>query len=243
MNAYIDLSIIVFLFNYLLSLVYSFILFDDIKHKIRIIIISVILSIFSYIINMFFIPYFFIMYTIIYALVLGVICLKYIKIIIVSLIIYYINCALLLLIGGCFLYQGTLLISIPFISIFILIQPIYITFIHIVCSLIYKYIKNKNYILKCKIIINENIIKDKGYYDSGNIITHNDLPVIFVKGHTSNNNGELIKVKGINDYELKYVAYKGMLVINKKNINVYVVFVSNNLSFNGCKILLNKYVM
>ena len=108
MNAYIDLSFIVFLFNYCLSLLYSFIIFDKIKYHIKIIIISIILSIISFIINMFFIPYFFIIFTILYALILGVIKLNYIKIIILSLIIYYFNCALLLLIGGCFLYKGAL---------------------------------------------------------------------------------------------------------------------------------------
>ena len=243
MNAYIDLSFIVFLFNYCLSLLYSFIIFDKIKYHIKIIIISIILSIISFIINMFFIPYFFIIFTILYALILGVIKLNYIKIIILSLIIYYFNCALLLLIGGCFLYKGALLISTPFVSLFILIQPIYVTIIHIISSFIYKYIKNRNFVFNCNIMIGEKNLKGKGYYDSGNFLLHNDLPVIFVRKIYDSSDGHLIKIKGINNCELMYIAYDGILIIKNRNINVYVVFVGEKMSFNGCDFLLNKYVM
>ena len=232
MNAYIDLSVIVFIFNYTLSLLYSIILFDSIKLKIKIIVITILLSVIAFIINMYFIPYFLIFFLIIYSLILGVIKIHYIKIIICSLFIYYINCGLMLLIGGCFLYQGALLISIPFISL-----------IHIISTIIYKQIKAKNFIYKCKVIKKDIVINGKGYYDTGNFLTYKDIPVIFINGRINENDGEIIKIKGINNYELKYIAYKGLLVINKKNINVYIVFVDNGLSFNGCNILLNKYVL
>ena len=243
MNAYIDLSVIVFIFNYTLSLLYSIILFDSIKLKIKIIVITILLSVIAFIINMYFIPYFLIFFLIIYSLILGVIKIHYIKIIICSLFIYYINCGLMLLIFGFFLYQGALLISIPFISLFILIQPIYISLIHIISTIIYKQIRAKNFIYKCKVIKKDIVINGKGYYDTGNFLTYKDIPVIFINGRINENDGEIIKIKGINNYELKYIAYKGLLVINKKNINVYIVFVDNGLSFNGCNILLNKYVL
>ena len=40
-----------------------------------------------------------------------------------------------------------------------------------------------------------------------------------------------------------YIAYDGILIIKNRNIDVYVVFVGEKMSFNGCDFLLNKYVM
>ena len=65
------------------------------------------------------------------------------KVTLITLIIFYINYAYMLLIGGCFLYKGILMISTPFSVLFIFLVPIYITFIHLSISYIYKKIKGR----------------------------------------------------------------------------------------------------
>lgn len=243
MNAYIDLSIIVFFINYLLSIIYSTIILDNIKYHISFLFISALLAMISVFINIFFVPYFFIMGFIILALFMAIFDCKYLKIILLTLIINYINSGFLLLVGGSFLYKGILLISTPFSSLFILFSPIYMIFIHLIASYIYKKVKYSRFIIKCNVRIDKYLYKGKGYYDSGNLLLFNERPVIFINGKSQCNNGEIINIKGINDYSFKYLAYKSELIINKKIIQVYSVFVSNGNNFNNCNFLLNKYVL
>jgi len=243
MEAYIDLSIIVYLFNILLSFIYSMIIFDNLKYKKTFIIFTIIFLIISGIVNLFYISFFLIFSMIIYTLFIALFDYKLVKSLILTLILYYINCSLMLLIGGCFLYNGILLISIPFISLFVFIQPIYICFIHIIFTLLIKYIKNKGFIYNCIITIENKIYKAKGYYDSGNFLMYDELPVIFIKGDYINNNGKLITINTINNDCLTYLAYKGEIKIKRKIKNVYIVFVNEDINFNNCDILLNKNLL
>ncbi|MCI5745508.1 MAG: sigma-E processing peptidase SpoIIGA [Erysipelotrichaceae bacterium] len=243
MQAYLDLSLIVFIFNLSLSFIYSLIIFDKIKYQICFITTSIFIGIVSAIINVLFIPYFFIFINVLYGLFLAIFDLKYLKIILTFLIIFYINYGFLLLIGGCFLYKGILLISIPFISLFILIEPLYITIIYLLSNIIYKYFKYKKFKLKCKIFVENKQFKGMGYYDTGNCLTYNSKPVIFIKGHPFSNQGEVIRIKGINDCLFTYLAYNGKILINKYEKDVYVVFINNNVNFNDCQFLLNKYII
>lgn len=243
MNAYIDLSIIVFMANYCLSLIYSLIIFENFKNNIYFIIQTILLSIISLFTNLFIIPYFFLGFMIIYALFLGLFSIKKLKIIVLSIIIYLINSGALLLIGGCFLFEGLLLISVPYVSFFILIIPIYTTLIHLIASIIYKEIKYHNYKVKCKIKIDDKVLKGKGYYDTGNSLLYKEKPVIFTSLNPISNNGEIIKVSGINQIEYSYLAYKGKLYINKKIIDIYLVFIGKKVNFYNCIFLLNKHVL
>jgi hypothetical protein len=243
MEAYIDLSIIVYLINITLSFIYAMIIFDNIKYNKLFIFFTIICLFFCGFITIFFIPYFLIFFMILYGLFVAIFDIKLLKSIIMSLLIYYINTSLMLLIGGCFLYQGILLVCIPFISLFVLIQPIYITVVHVFLTLLMKYIKNQKFIFRCEIIINELSFKSKGYYDSGNFLMFNDKPIIFVKKHYYNNDAIIIKLKTIENKNLSYLAYEGYLYIKRKKIEVYIVFVDENMNFNNCDILLNKYVM
>ena len=67
--------------------------------------------------------------------------------------------------------------------------------------------------------------------------------LIFVKDVAKFNEGEVIKIKGINDYEYTYLAFKGVLTIKNNSKNVYVVFVKKSMDFYSCDFLLNKYLM
>lgn len=243
MEAYIDLSFIVFIINFSLSFIYSMIIFDNIKYKMHFIIQTILLSIGFAIINLFIIPYFFIMAFVIYSLIMALFNLKLLKTCLISIVIYYFNNAFLLLIGGCFLYDGLLLIQVPFITLFILIIPIYITILHLLINIFYKRIKNRKFKVKCRISINNTIIKGLGYYDSANCLLYEDIPVIFVKGKVLSNQGIVIKIKGINDFEYKYLAYRAILNIKDKSRNVYVVFVKKSMDFYSCDFLLNRYLM
>ena len=242
MDAYIDLSIVVFLFNFVLSFIYSLIIFDNVKYKASFIIITSILAFISLFINMFLIPYFFIMFFVLYMLFISIFNIKLLKSLLLSLIIFYINYGFLLLIGGCFLYKGLLLISTPYITLFIFIIPIYITIIHLVFNIVFKKIKYSKFKMKCFIRVNEKLYKGYGYYDSGNSLLYDNKPVIFIKDKCVFNNGIVINIKGINDYTFKYLAYKATLIIKGNIKDVYVVFVSKNIDFYNCKFLLNKYI-
>ena len=243
MEAYIDLSIIVYLFNIILSFIYSMIIFDNIKYNKAFIFFTITCLIICGFINLFFIPYFLIFFMILYGLFIAIFDIKLLKSIIMTFLIYYINTSLMLLIGGCFLYQGILLICIPFISLFVFIQPIYITIVHIIFTLLIKYLKNQKFVFRCEITINELSFKSKGYYDSGNFLIYNDRPIIFVKKNYYSKDGIIINLKTIDNKSLSYLAYEGYLYIKRKRKDVYIVFVDENMSFNNCDLLLNKYVM
>ena len=243
MEAFIDLSFIVFLFNYIISFIYSLIIFDCYKYKLNFIITSIIIGIILGIFNLLLIPYSFLCGVIIYMLINIIIDKNKFKVMMLTIIIFYINYSFLLLIGGSFLYKGLLYISTPYVTLFILVIPIYISIIQIVGSTIYKRLKYHKFKYKCKIYTKNYIYKELGYYDSGNGLLYNDVPVIFVKGKPYTNEGFKINVRGINNTNYTYIAYDGKLQISNKLVKVYIVFVNNSLNFYNCNILLNKYVL
>ena len=243
MNAYVDLSIIVFIIKFILSLIYSLIIFDKVKYNKIFILITFMLSILSMFINIFVINYFFLFFFILYSLFLLILSKDLMKVTLITLIIFYINYAYMLLIGGCFLYKGILMISTPFSVLFIFLVPIYITFIHLSISYIYKKIINNKFILKCIVRVDDKLYKGKGYFDSGNSLIFNDKPVIFINDKVSNNNGEIIEVRGINDVTFKYYAFIATLFYKGNAKHVYAVFISDVKSFNNCKFLLNKHIL
>lgn len=243
MEAFIDLSFIVFLFNYIISFIYSLIVFDCYKYKVNFIVTSIIVGLILGLLNLLFIPYICLFGLIIYSLINLVIDIKKFKVTILTLIIFYINYGFLLLIGGCFIYGGILYISTPYVTLFILIIPIYISLIQIIGNMIYKRLKYHKFKYKCKLYTKNYTYKELGYYDSGNGLLYNDIPVIFVKGKPYTNEGFKINIKGINDTSYTYIAYEGILKISNKLIKVYIVFVNNSLNFYNCNILLNKYVL
>lgn len=218
------------------------VIFDNVKYKIFFIFQVVIIAILSLIINILFIPYFFVLFFILYSLFLSIFNINYLKTLLMTLFIFYINYAFLLIVGGCYLYKGILLINTPFITLLILIIPFYITLIHLIYSFIYKRIKYNKFKVKCFIRVNETLYKGYGYYDSGNSLLCNDKPVIFIKGKSKSNQGEVIYIKGINDYTFKYLAYKASLIIKGNVKDVYVVYVSEKMNFYNCQFLLNKYI-
>lgn len=165
------------------------------------------------------------------------------KVTLLTLIIFYINYSYMLLVGGCFLYKGILMISTPFSVLFIFLVPIYITIIHLTISYIYKKIVNNRFVIRCIVRVDDKLFKGNGYFDSGNSLLFNDKPVIFINDKPINNNGEIIEVRGINDVSFKYLAFKATLFFKGNAKHVYAVFINDIKSFNNCKFLLNKHIL
>ena len=243
MDAYIDLSIIVLIINFLISFYYSATIINKKKYSAFFIITTIFLFIILSLVSIFLVPYCLIYGFIIYALVLCVFDYKLLLTTLLTLFVFYLNNSFLLIIGGCFMYNGILFINIPFITWFIFIIPIYICIIHLIITLFYHMLKNAKFKVRCSIYVDNKKINGIGFLDSGNSLLYNDLPVIFVNEKPFSNNGEKIKIKGINDITLTYLAYKGILMSKLRKTDVYVVFTSNKTSFNDCKILLNRLIM
>lgn len=243
MDAYIDLSIIVLIINFIISFYYSATIINKKKYNAFFIITTVFLFVILSIVSIFLIPYCLIFGFIVYSLILCIFDFKLLLTTLLTILVFYLNNSFLLLIGGCFMYNGILFINIPFITWFIFIIPLYICILHLIITLFYYALKNAKFKVKCTIFVDNKRINGIGFLDSGNALLYNDLPVIFVNEKPLSNNGEVIKIKGINDISLTYLAYKGMLISKSKKNDVYVVFTNNKASFNDCKILLNRLIM
>ena len=114
---------------------------------------------------------------------------------------------------------------------------------HFLITLFYYILKNAKFKIKCCVEIANKKVKGVGLLDSGNSLLYNGLPVIFINDKPISNEGEIIKIKGINDVSLTYLAFKGLLTAKLRKMEVYVVFTNNKTSFNDCKILLNRLIM
>ena len=76
-----------------------------------------------------------------------------------------------------------------------------------------------------------------GYYDSGNTLIHNMMPVIFMNGIEGKEDINFMYANG--NGNSKYVI--GDIYINKKKHKVYIA--SSLSSFNGCDVLLNALLI
>ena len=90
-------------------------------------------------------------------------------------------------------------------------------------------------------------IKDKSYlttayFDSGNTLKIKDTPVVFLTNELKDKdeNYEKMIVKGIGEGKSEY--HKGKILFNNNEKDVYFAYV-NKKSFNGCKCLLNVYLL
>lgn len=84
------------------------------------------------------------------------------------------------------------------------------------------------------------------YYDSGNTLKYDNVPVIFcVKKEWKfiDNESTIIEVESVNG-KSKYIGYEALLSIEDSNENyfVYVVVIDKIDSFHGCEVLLNAYL-
>ena len=85
-----------------------------------------------------------------------------------------------------------------------------------------------------------------GYFDSGNTLKVDNVPVIFCNRSSwlfPLTNEKDIEVSTINGEKI-YRGYEALINIDGKNedVFVYVILNDNNDGFNGCEILLNAYL-
>ena len=103
-----------------------------------------------------------------------------------------------------------------------------------------------NYKMNCFIIKNGKKYAYLGYYDSGNTLKYDNVPVIFcVKKYWMYdfNNEIEIEVDTISG-KTKHTAYNALINIedSKEDYFVYVVVIDQDDQFNGCELLLNAYL-
>ena len=99
---------------------------------------------------------------------------------------------------------------------------------------------------KVFLIIENKKYVTEGYYDTGNILKFNDIPVIFISKDKCKDNFKItksMKVSTINGTKMyNYIEALISLGDKKEYHYVYLCF-SEEKSFNGCDILLNAYLL
>lgn len=144
--------------------------------------------------------------------------------------------------NGIYLYKGILMIHNPNSFMYIFICPILLTILELITRSIKSLILLKKYRHEIKLIIKDNIYKLSAYFDSGNTLKYKDLPVIFLTNDLKDKNVEYEKllIEGIGKNSSEY--QRGKIIFNGTKKDVYCAYV-NKKSFNGCKCLLNVYLL
>lgn len=103
-----------------------------------------------------------------------------------------------------------------------------------------RYFKNQKYVYSVDLIFENKHLKLKAYYDSGNCMTFDSIPVVFIKD-------ENIKTKTLSTikYQVDKLKDGEIIVKNKRKIRrkVKVSKVSSAYDFNGCECLLNALLL
>ena len=102
------------------------------------------------------------------------------------------------------------------------------------------------YKTSCFITKKDKKIYFSAYYDSGNTLKYDNVPVIFClknKWKFIDNESTIIEVESVNG-KSKYIGYEALLSIedSDENFFVYVVVLDKIDSFHGCEVLLNAYL-
>lgn len=144
--------------------------------------------------------------------------------------------------NGIYLYKGIIMIHNPTSFLYILICPLLLLIIEIITRSIKSLIMLKKYRYEVKIIIQNKIYNLNAYFDTGNTLKFKELPVIFLSNDLKDKNVEYEKilVEGIGKENSEYL--KGKILFENKEKDVYCAYV-NKKSFNGCKCLLNVYLL
>jgi len=156
---------------------------------------------------------------------------------------YYSQLALItILTNNIYLYKGVIMIYRPIGFMYILIAPILLVIVHLVTKSIKALMFLKKYRYQVKVIVNNQSYDISAYFDSGNTLKFKDLPVIFLTNEFKDKNikYEKILTSGIGKQESDYL--KGKILFQEQEKDVYCAYV-NKKSFNGCKCLLNVYLL
>lgn len=141
-----------------------------------------------------------------------------------------------------YLYKGIIMLYRPIGFFYILIAPLLLIIVNLITKCIKSLIFLRKYRYKVKVTVNNTSYDIDAYFDSGNTLKYKELPVIFLSNEMKDKSITYEKVitNGIGKQESDYL--KGKVLFENKEKDVYCAYV-NKKSFNGCKCLLNVYLL
>ena len=134
------------------------------------------------------------------------------------------------------------MIFMPSSFFYVLISPLLLIIINLITKSIKSLIMLKKYRYNVKLTLNDKSYETSAYFDSGNTLKYKELPVIFLTNEMKDKNVmyERMLVNGIGREYSEYI--KGKILFDNKEKDVYFAYVRKK-SFNGCKCLLNVYLL
>lgn len=143
---------------------------------------------------------------------------------------------------GLVYYKGIFIISKSVQALSLLCYPIILIIIFIISIFVDKLYRFRNYKEKVFLIINDKKYVFNGYMDSGNTLMHDNTPVIFINKNMNLNFDEEIFVNTLTGNNV-LKGKKCLISINGKSSYTYAYLCSSNENdFNGCECLLNIYL-
>lgn len=141
-----------------------------------------------------------------------------------------------------YLYKNVAIVGVPIGFAYILISPLILVTIAVITRSIKALIVLKKYRYNVKLMIENKLYETDAYFDSGNTLKFKDLPVVFLTSELKDKNVsyERILIEGIGKECSEYL--KGTIWFENRENEVYFAYV-NKKSFNGCKCLLNVYLL
>lgn len=141
-----------------------------------------------------------------------------------------------------YLYKGIVMLYTPESFMYILISPLIIFIIELITKSVKSLKLLKKYRYDVEVIVEEKTFKTNAYFDSGNTVKFKNLPVVFLTKELKDKNAcyEKLLIEGIGYQNSEYK--KGKILFEEKEKDVYFAYV-NKKSFNGCKCLLNVYLL
>ena len=169
-----------------------------------------------------------------------------IKFVIFSIVFFTINLFFSSISNYLFLLNIYLAINSPIGIIYALLIPLFGVIMYISTRIVDALFHLHVYKTTCIISNNEQKIAYKAYFDSGNTLKYDNVPVIFCIDSSwlfPKINSTMIEVSTISGSD-KYEAYKSLISINSSNEEyfVYVVLINEIKDFYGCEVLLNAYL-
>lgn len=168
---------------------------------------------------------------------------KFLKPLISFIFAYYSQVAMIrIFTNGIYLYKWIVMIHTPSSFFYILICPLLLLIVELITRSIKSLIFLKKYRYDIKLTIQNKIYNLSAYFDSGNTLKFKDIPVIFLTNELKDKNVEYEKmlVEGIGTQNSDYL--KGKILFRNEEKDVYCAYVDKK-SFNGCKCLLNVYLL
>lgn len=248
MNIYIDLSVISLIMNAITSLY----MLKQISSKKISFINYLLLSIINALQILYLYLSFYILF-IIYIILISLIFIKIFKKEFISYLIVYLLCQYLTnLIFMTLFKEITILNTILLINekvggIIILLYPVINIIIYLMSLLTDKLFKFARFKEEVILYIDNKKYISNAYFDTGNLLLHNNIPVIFMhkKAYPMEEKDFIIKIKVKTIIGEKVLLAKPILLqrsTKKEAKYVYLCLKDSNENFNGCEILLNAYL-